>query len=63
MSGTAKPADDHDLVPPVAPSPPPPSGDLGPTQEADPDDVDGMLNEGGSREDPGAGRDAQLDRP
>ncbi len=74
MSGTTTPRDDrsmgdprdHDLVPPLPPSPslpPPPSGDIDPAQEVDPDEVDGMLNEGGTREDVGAGRGSQLDRP
>lgn len=69
MNGTIRPTDDHDLVPPLPqpplpqPPPPPPSGDVGPTQVVDPDDVDGMLNEGGTREDPDAGRDARLDQP
>lgn len=47
---------DHDLVPPLEQ----PHSAVGPAGEADPDEADGMLNQGGAHE--GSARDG-LSRP
>lgn len=61
MSGSMNDPRDHDLVPPTTQ----PHSAEGPAGEAAPEDADGMLDEGGSRESGGerGQRDEQLSRP